>query len=133
MEFLDPHSRVSLVIYVMTSINSVYMENLEKCYVLCVLCLAAQFCPTLCDPKDVARQVLLSMGIFQGRLLEWVAMSSSRESSHPRGQTQVSHIASTLFTIWATTEAQKSGIDDLICKIGLLHVCACMLSRFSHV
>ena len=31
-------------------------------------------------------------GIFQARVLEWVAISFSRESSRPRDQTQVSHI-----------------------------------------
>ena len=29
-------------------------------------------------------------GIFQGRILEWVAMPSSRESSQPRARTQAS-------------------------------------------
>ena len=31
----------------------------------------------------------LSMGVLQARILEWVAMPSSRESSHPRDQIQV--------------------------------------------
>ena len=33
------------------------------------------------------------MGILQGRILEWVALTSSRGSSQLRDQTQVSHIA----------------------------------------
>ena len=33
------------------------------------------------------------MGIVQARILEWVAIPSSRGSSQPRDQTQVSHIA----------------------------------------
>ena len=44
-------------------------------------------------------------GIFQARLLEWVAISFSRGSSQPRDQTQVSRIAGRGFTIWATREA----------------------------
>ena len=32
-------------------------------------------------------------GILQARILEWVAMPSSRGSSQPRSRTQVSHIA----------------------------------------
>ena len=37
-----------------------------------------QSCPTLCDPMDcVALQTPLSMGILQGRILEWFAMPSS--------------------------------------------------------
>ena len=41
-------------------------------------------------------------GILQARILEWVAMPSSRGSSQPRDQTQVSHIAGGFFIIWAT-------------------------------
>ena len=44
-------------------------------------------------------------GIFQARVLEWVAISFSRGSSSPRERTWVSHIAGRLFTIWATREA----------------------------
>ena len=43
--------------------------------------------------------------ILQARILEWVAMPSSRGSSQPRDWTQVSHIAGRFFTIWATREA----------------------------
>ena len=44
-------------------------------------------------------------GILQTRILERVAISSSRGSSQPRDQTQVSCIAGRFFTIWATREA----------------------------
>ena len=46
-------------------------------------------------------------GILQARILEWVAIPFSRESSQPREQTQVSHIAGRLFAIWANREAQE--------------------------
>ena len=49
-------------------------------------------------PWTVARQAPLSMGIFQVRILEWVAMPSSRGSSQPRNGTQISHIAGRFFT-----------------------------------
>ena len=49
----------------------------------------------------------LSMGIFQARILEWVAMPSSRGSSQPRDWTLVSCIAGGFFTIWATRKAEK--------------------------
>ena len=42
------------------------------------------------------------MGILQVRILEWTAMPSSRGSSQPKDQTQVSHIVGRFFTIWAT-------------------------------
>ena len=46
-------------------------------------------------------------GIFQARVLEWVAFSFSRGSSQPRDWTQVSCIASRRFTVWATREVSK--------------------------
>ena len=49
-----------------------------------LLCLATQSCLTLCDPIDS-----LSMGILQARILELVAMPSSRGSSQPRDRTQI--------------------------------------------
>jgi len=39
------------------------------------------------------------MEILQARILEWIAMPSSRGSSQPRDQTQVSHIAGGVFTV----------------------------------
>ena len=44
-------------------------------------------------------------GIFQARVLEWVAISFSRGSSRCRDWTQVSHTAGRRFTLWATREA----------------------------
>ena len=51
-------------------------------------------------PWTVAHQALLSLGILQVRILEWVAMPSSRGSSQPRNWTQVSCMAGWLFTVW---------------------------------
>ena len=44
-------------------------------------------------------------GIFQARVLEWIAISFSRGSSWPRNRTRVSRIAGRRFTAWATREA----------------------------
>ena len=53
----------------------------------------AQSCPTLCDPMDYTVH-----GIFQARILEWVAFPFSRGSSQPRDRTQVSCFAGGFFT-----------------------------------
>ena len=45
------------------------------------------------------------MGILQAWILEWVALPSSKGSSQPRDQTQVSGIAGRFFTDWAAREA----------------------------
>ena len=58
-------------------------------------------------PHGVQAQAPLSMRILQARILEWVAMPSSRGSSQPKDQTQVSCIAGRFFINWATREAQE--------------------------
>ena len=62
----------------------------------------AQSCLTPCNPMNCSPPGSSIHGIFQARILEWVAPPFSRGSSQPRDQTPVSHIASRLFTVWAT-------------------------------
>ena len=57
-----------------------------------VLRLVAQSCPTLCDPMDCSQPGSSVPGILQARILEWVAMLSSRGSSQHRDRTQVSQL-----------------------------------------
>ena len=52
---------------------------------MCLHAKSLQSCPTLCDPfgpQEPSR--LLYHGILQARILEWFAMSPSRESSQLR-------------------------------------------------
>ena len=49
---------------------------------LAVLCLVAQWCPTLCDPMDCSLPGASIHGDSPGK--EWVAMPSSRGLSQPR-------------------------------------------------
>ena len=51
-------------------------------------------------------------GIFQARILEWVAVPFSRRSSWLKDQTQVSHIAGGFFTSWVTREAHIQVEDN---------------------
>ena len=53
-------------------------------FLLCPVSEVAQSCPTLCDPMDYSLPGSSVHGIFQARILEWVAISFSRESSQPR-------------------------------------------------
>ena len=52
-----------------------------------------QLCLTLCDPMDCSPPGSSLHGIFQARILEWVAISSSMGSSQCRDQTHVSWIS----------------------------------------
>ena len=60
----------------------------------------AQSCPTLWNPMDYTVPRIL-----QARILEWVAMPSSRGSSQPRHWTQVTYILGRFFTSRASREA----------------------------
>ena len=56
-----------------------------------------QSCPTLCNPMDCSPPGSSVQGILQARILEWVAISFSKESSQPRDQSWVSCIAGSLY------------------------------------
>ena len=49
-------------------------------------CSAAHSCSTLCDPMDYSLPDSSVHGTLQTRMLEWVAISYSKESSWPRDQ-----------------------------------------------
>ena len=48
---------------------------------------------SLCDPNDYSPPGSSVHGIFQARMLEWIGISCSRESSRPRDWTQVSFVS----------------------------------------
>ena len=75
----------------------------------------AQLCPTLCDPMDCSLPCSSIHGIFQGRILEWVAISFSRRASRPRDWTRVSHIVGKCFTVWATLNTSSARTPPLPC------------------
>ena len=52
-------------------------------------------------------------GIFQARILEWVAIAFSRRSSPPRGRTWVYCIVHRCFTIWATGVHSHSFLQEI--------------------
>ena len=63
--------------------------------------LRPQSCLTLCNPMDRSPWGSSVQGIFQPRILEWVAISSSRASSPPRARTCIfcsSYIGRQIFT-----------------------------------
>ena len=91
--------------------------------------LVTKLCPTLLTPMDCSLPGSSVHGIFQARILEWVAISFSRGSSWPTDWTQVSCIAGRFFTIWATREAPRSPRSDSLLCLSLLEP---MASRFSH-
>ena len=53
-------------------------------------CVCAQSCLALCDPMDCSPPGSYLHGILQARILEWVAMLSSRGPSQHRDRTCIS-------------------------------------------
>ena len=62
----------------------------NKC---CKSVLVAQLYLTLCDPMDCSPPGSSVYEILQAKILEWVAMSTSKRSSRPMGQTLVSYFS----------------------------------------
>ena len=73
-----------------------------------------------CNPMDYSQPGSSVHGISQAKILEWVAMPSSRGPSRPRDQTEVSCIAGRVFTIWANKEAkwqEKKVVASVLAKM----------------
>ena len=61
-------------------------------------CVHAPSCLTLCDPMDCSPPGSSVLGVFQGRILEWIAVASSMGSSWP--QELNSHLLRLLHWQW---------------------------------
>ena len=68
-----------------------YIQFRIQISVTILWCEVAQWC-TILYPMDCSLSGSSVHGIFQARILEWVAISFSRGSSQTRDQTRVSHI-----------------------------------------
>ena len=77
--------------------------------------LVVQYCLTLCNPMDCSLPGSSVQGILQARILEWVAIPFSRESSWPRDWPWVPSIASRFLTIWTTRKAPYLQIFKCAC------------------
>ena len=75
----------------------------------------AQAHPTLCNPMGCSLPGSSIHGVFQAKVLEWVAIAFSRESSRPRDRTQVSCITDRRFNIWAP----RGALWQNVCKAEL--------------
>ena len=71
---------------------------------------------TLYDPMHYSPPVSSVHGILQARMLEWVAMSSSRGSSQPRVRACISCIAGRFFT---TEPLGKPSYSQIMYEIGM--------------
>ena len=84
----------------------------------CVRAKSFQSCPTLCYPVDYSPPGSTVYVSLQARILEWVALPSSRGSSWPRDQTPVSCIGRWVLYHYHHREAQKL---DIKCFVVILN------------
>ena len=96
-----------------------WLKQLSSSSSSIVYCEVTQSCPTLCDPVDCSLPGFSVHGILQARILEWVTISFSRGSSWPRDRTRVSCIGVRHFNLWATREAQNTGVGSLALLQGI--------------
>ena len=82
-------------------------------YAVSCLCSGIKSYPTLCDPMGCSPPGSSVHKILQARMLEWVAISSSREPSQPRDQIQVSYVAGGFFT-----RHDQGGLITFNCHLG---------------
>ena len=79
----------------------------------------AQSCPTLCDPMDCSPPGFSVHGILQPRILEWVAMLSSRGSFQPRGRTPISCVSGIAGGFFSVEPLAK----HLVCNKCSVNIC----------
>ena len=67
-------------------------------FLLADRCIVTQLCPILCNALDSSQPGSFILGIFQARILKWIAISFYREYCRPRDWIQVSCTAGRFFT-----------------------------------
>ena len=92
MLWWDPGQRVQGL-----TVRGFYSKMLTMTYVVtgwvCVCAKSLQWCLTLWDSMDCSQPVSSVRGILKARILEWVAMPSSRGSSPVKDRTQVFYVS----------------------------------------
>ena len=93
-----------------------------------------ELCPALRDPVDYSLPHDTVYEIFQERILEWVAISSSRGSSQPGDLTWVSCIGRWILYHWAIWEASSSMWDltktfNIHTSTSILFIMPCVFSE----
>ena len=103
MTRLDPHKAVMRMKdrFLHFTVKDVYflVFHVKSYKRACVCMLSCLSSVQLCKPVDFSLPGPYVCGIFQARILDWVAISSSRGFSQPRDRTLVFRIVGRRFTI----------------------------------
>ena len=87
--------------------RTVFHQTVLRRLDACVLAQSLSHVWLFWDPMDCSPSGSSVQGIHQARILEWVAISSSRGSSWPRDQTFISCLGRQILYYWATWEAPR--------------------------
>ena len=88
LPFANTSGHLVITLYLQNFLtHSVFRNQLT----LCVHAKSLQLCLTFCNPMDCSPPGSSIPGILQARILEWVAIPSSRGSSQHRNRTLVSY------------------------------------------
>ena len=101
----------------------IYVYNIYIIFKCVCVCVCAQSCPTLCNPMDCSPPDFSVLGIFQARILEWVAISFSRGFSRLRDQTHIFCFAGGFYTIerpGKPVNIHKYVLFQILCNYRLL-------------
>ena len=90
--YVQIHFNLTILCYNFCPENVSFNEEMKT------MCSVAQSCLTLCDPVDCSLPGSSVHGISQARILEWVAISSSRDLPNPGIQPASPALAGRFFT-----------------------------------
>ena len=96
------------------SVRESFTKDLPCAKYCCYL--VSKLWPTLVTPWSLPGSSV--PGILQARILEWVAISSSRASSWPRDQTHVSCVSCTADRLFTTEPPGKLSNKESACNAG---------------
>ena len=69
-----------------------FLKKKNKVERFACVCSVAQSCPTLCGAMHYSQLGFSVHGVFQARILDWVAISYCKGSSQPRDRTCISYV-----------------------------------------
>ena len=101
----------------MTAAGGAYQVSLDF-LMTCVCAKLLQSCLTLCDLMTFSPPGYSVHGILQARILQWVAMPPSRESSRPKDRTLSQASPALAGRLFSTSAIWEGFIITLVLKFG---------------
>ena len=94
------------------------------------VCSVVQSCPTLCDPMNNTPPRSSVHGVFQARILEWVATSYFRGTSQPRDRTPGFSVSCTAGRFFTTEPPGKPPNYNIFILINLVDYIVGLIHKY---